>query len=70
MMDLQDKHNLSYLLVSHDLTVVNLMCDEVLVLQDGCMVEYGSTEELFKYPQHPCTKSLLAAIPGIDSQAI
>jgi ABC-type dipeptide/oligopeptide/nickel transport system ATPase component len=46
------------------------MCDEVLVLQDGCMVEYGSTEELFKYPQHPCTKSLLAAIPGIDSQAI
>ena len=70
MMDLQDKHNLSYLLVSHDLAVVNLMCDEVLVLQDGCMVEYGSTEELFKYPQHPCTKSLLAAIPGIDSQAI
>lgn len=67
MMDLQDKHKLSYLLVSHDLAVVNLMCDEVIVLQEGCMVEYGSTETLFKYSQHPCTKSLLAAIPGIDS---
>jgi peptide/nickel transport system ATP-binding protein len=66
MMDLQDKHNLSYVLISHDLAVVNLMCDDVLVLQEGCMVEYGSSEQIFKNPQHSCTKSLLAAIPGLD----
>jgi peptide/nickel transport system ATP-binding protein len=65
-MDLQYKHNLSYVLISHDLAVVNLMCDDVLVLQEGCVVEYGSSEQIFKNPQHSCTKSLLAAIPGLD----
>ena len=65
MMDLQDKHGLSYVLVSHDLAVVNLMCDDVLVLQDGCMVESGSSEEIFKNPKHPCTQNLLSAIPGL-----
>jgi peptide/nickel transport system ATP-binding protein len=65
MMDLQDKHGLSYVLVSHDLAVVNLMCDDVLVLQDGCMVESGSSEEIFKNHKHPCTQNLLSAIPGL-----
>jgi peptide/nickel transport system ATP-binding protein len=64
MMDLQDKHGLSYVLVSHDLAVVNLMCDDVMVLQEGCMVEYGSSDEIFKNPKHPCTQNLLSAIPG------
>jgi peptide/nickel transport system ATP-binding protein len=66
MMDLQDKHGLSYVLVSHDLAVVNLMCDDVMVLQDGVMVEYASSEELFKNPQHPCTQKLLSAVPGLN----
>jgi len=66
MMDLQDKHGLSYVLVSHDLAVVNLMCDEVMVLHEGAMVEYASSEELFKNPQHPCTQNLLSAVSGLN----
>jgi peptide/nickel transport system ATP-binding protein len=69
MMDLQDKHGLSYLLVSHDLAVVNLMCDDVLVLKEGCVVERGPTEEIFLNPKHLCTQTLLAAIPGHSVQA-
>lgn len=68
LMDLQDKHGLSYLLVSHDLAVVNLMCDDVIVLQEGRMVEHGATQNVFQNPQHPCTQNLLAAIPGSHPQ--
>lgn len=64
MMDLQDKHGLSYLLISHDLAVVNLMCDDVMVLKEGCMVETGATEEVLQNPKHLCTQKLLAAMPG------
>lgn len=66
MMDLQDKHGLSYVIVSHDLAVVNLMCDDVLVLQEGRMVEYGPTEKVFQNPQHTCTQTLLSAVPSIE----
>lgn len=69
MMDLQDKHGLSYLLVSHDLAVVNLMCDEMMVLQEGCVVERGPTEEVFLNPKHLCTQTLLAAIPGYSGHS-
>ena len=64
MMDLQDKHGLSYVLVSHDLAVVNLMCDDVMVLNEGCMVEAGATEEVLRNPKHLCTQKLLAAMPS------
>ena len=64
MMDLQDRYGLSYLFVSHDLAVVNLMCDDVLVLQSGRVVEQGPASQIFKQAEHPYTRKLLAAIPG------
>ena len=64
MMDLQDRLGLSYLFVSHDLAVVNLMCDDVIVLQHGHVVEAGASEAIFQNAQHPYTQALLAAIPG------
>lgn len=64
MMDLQDRYGLSYLFVSHDLAVVNLMCDDVLVLQSGRVVEQGPVEQIFQQAEHPYTRKLLAAIPG------
>jgi peptide/nickel transport system ATP-binding protein len=66
MMDLQDRFGLSYLFVSHDLAVVNLMCDDVIVLQHGQVVEAGSADEIFQRPQHPYTQALLNAIPGLS----
>jgi peptide/nickel transport system ATP-binding protein len=66
MMDLQDRFGLSYLFVSHDLAVVNLMCDDVIVLQHGQVVEAGSADDIFRRPQNPYTQALLAAIPGLS----
>ena len=64
LMDLQDRFGLSYLFVSHDLAVVNLMCDDVMVLQHGQVVEAGTAKEIFQNAQHAYTQTLLAAIPG------
>lgn len=66
MMDLQDRFGLSYLFVSHDLAVVNLMCDDVIVLQHGQVVEAGSADDIFQRPQHSYTQALLSAIPGLS----
>ena len=57
---------LSYLFVSHDLNVVRLMCDRVMVMKSGRIVEQGKVDDLFRDPQHPYTKSLLDAIPRIN----
>ena len=64
LMDLQDRFGLSYLFVSHDLAVVNLMCDDVMVLQHGQVVEAGTAKEIFQNAQHAYTQTLLAASPG------
>ena len=61
--DLQRAFGISYLLISHDLAVVNHLCDEVVVLYQGRTVEQGPPEELFSRPQHPYTQTLLAAMP-------
>jgi peptide/nickel transport system ATP-binding protein len=63
---LKRKLGLSYLFVSHDLNVVKLMCDRVMVMKGGRIVEQRSVDELFKDPQHPYTKTLLEAIPRIE----
>jgi len=64
MQDLQDEFGVTYLFISHDLAVVDLVCDEVIVLNQGLIVERGSPDQLFTDPQHPYTRRLLAAVPG------
>jgi len=66
MQDLQDRWGVTYLFISHDLAVVDLVCDEVIVLQHGRVVEQGPADDLFRRPQHPYTRRLLAAVPGLQ----
>lgn len=64
--DLQDSDNLAYLFISHDLSVVEHISDEVGVMYLGNMVEYGSKREMFDNPLHPYTKALFSAVPVPD----
>jgi dipeptide transport system ATP-binding protein len=64
--DLQEKHNLAYLFISHDLSVVKHIADEVMVMYLGRVVEQGTRDNIFKNPQHPYTKALLSATPTPD----
>jgi peptide/nickel transport system ATP-binding protein len=64
MQDLQDRYQVTYLFISHDIAVVDLVCDEVIVLQHGRMVEQGTPDAIFSRPQHAYTQRLLAAVPG------
>ena len=66
MMDLQDELGLSYVFISHDLSVVEHIADEVMVMYLGRCVEKGTTEQIFSNPQHPYTKALLSATPRLS----
>jgi len=59
--DLQERHKLTYLFISHDLKVVRALANEVIVLRHGKVVEQGLARELFADPKTPYTKALLAA---------
>ena len=61
--DLKETLNLTYLFISHNLAVVNYIADNIAVMCAGQLVEFASKENLFKNPQHPYTKALLAAVP-------
>lgn len=61
LVELKEKHDLSYLFISHDLNVVYQICNRVLVMKKGVIVEQNTVEKLFADPQHPYTKQLLAA---------
>jgi len=63
MQDLQAEHGLSYIFITHDLSVVKHISNNILVMYLGCMVEKSSSDGLFDHPLHPYTKGLLAAIP-------
>ena len=64
-LDLKKKFDLTYMFISHDLSVVRMVCDRVAVMYLGKLVELGDTEAVFSNPRHPYTRSLLAAIPRI-----
>ena len=68
MQDLQEKYHLTYLFISHNLAVVEHLCDRVAVMYLGNLVEVAETEDLFCHPVHPYTQALLDAIPVPDPE--
>ncbi len=66
MMDLQDEFNLAYLFISHDLSVVRHIADEVMVMYLGRPVEQGPAKRVFEVPRHPYSHALMAATPHVD----
>ena len=67
-MDLRDQLGLAYLFISHDLGVIEHLCDRVVVMYLGRVVESAPVDELFARPAHPYTQALLAEIPSIDAR--
>ncbi len=65
--DLQEKHRLAYLFISHDLKVVRALSDEVIVMKAGRVVEHGSREQIFEAPREPYTKALLKAAFDLET---
>ena len=68
--DLQDEFKLTYVFISHDLSVVRHIADDVMVMYFGEAVEYGSRDQVFENPQHSYTRTLFAATPRVDVDAI
>ena len=65
LMDLQERLNLAYVFISHDLSVVRHVADQVIVMYLGRAVEQGSRDDVFAHPRHPYTKALLSATPSV-----
>ena len=68
--DLQEEFGLTYVFISHDLSVVRYIADDVMVMYFGEAVEYGSRDEVFSNPQHEYTRTLFAATPRADIDSI
>jgi oligopeptide/dipeptide ABC transporter ATP-binding protein len=66
LVELQDRLGLSYVFISHDLSVVQYLCDTVSVMYLGRVVESAAAAEIFRAPRHPYTQALLAAVPSPD----
>lgn len=66
LQDLQEQHNIAYLFIAHDLSVVRHISDRVGVMYLGQMMEVGDCDEIYNNPLHPYTKALLSAIPEVD----
>lgn len=65
--ELQEKRNLTYLFISHDLSVVKFMSDDVIVMQNGKIVERGKAQEIYDQPKSDYTKELLDAVPKVST---
>lgn len=69
LLNLTQKHNLAMLFISHDLAVVRYLCDRVMVMHNGQLVEQGETEVIYNHPTHSYTQKLIGAIPAfMDAQ--
>jgi oligopeptide/dipeptide ABC transporter ATP-binding protein len=66
---LKEKMQLTYIMISHDLSVVNYMSDQIIVMYLGKIVEYGKSQEVFSDPKHPYTVALFNAIPKPDTRS-
>ena len=69
LLSLRDKHNLTILFIAHDLSVVEYLCDQVVVLYLGKVVESGNAKDVYSNPQHPYTRALMSAVPVPDPKA-
>jgi peptide/nickel transport system ATP-binding protein len=70
MQDLQAEFGITYMLISHDLAVVQHLCEDVAVLWQGRIVEQGPPERLFASPEHPYTRTLIEAVPEAEPKVI
>jgi peptide/nickel transport system ATP-binding protein len=68
LQDLQDEFGMSYIFISHDLSVVKYISDQVMVMHHGSVVEINDSDTLYRDPQHPYTRQLLAAIPSSSKE--
>jgi len=66
--ELRDRLSVAYLFISHDLTVVRAICDEVMVMREGTIVEHGATEEIFAGPQTEYARQIIAAAPDLERE--
>jgi len=64
--EIQEKTNISFLFIAHDLAVVEHISDKILVMYLGKIVEYGMGDQVCKNPKHPYTRALLSAVPSVD----
>src|SRR3546814_7766469 len=69
LLDLREELDLSYIFISHDISVIRYMCDRVAVMYRGRIVEIGGTESICNDPQHPYTQSLISAVPKPDRKS-
>ena len=66
LQELKAEHQLTYLFISHDLHVVHYLCDDVMVMYLGQVIEIGPVEQIYRQPAHPYTRALLSAVPSMD----
>ena len=70
MRDLQAKHDLAYLFISHDLKVVRALANDVIVMRNGKIVEFGPSEQIFERPQSDYTRALISAAFRIETAPV
>ena len=70
LQDLQDEYHMSYIFISHDLAVVKYISDEIMVMNDGAIVEVADSDEIYRAPREEYTRKLLSSIPkGLEQAA-